>query len=128
MADQTQDDHPSFAGWETVENDVVPFTAYEVDQENPTMRRLFVRKAGEKWVVYYWFHAGERLADHEWTVRGYRFLDLLRGAPFKPTIIVTAYVPVAVSWERADERAADFLRSVGRHVRDAVMAELPTTS
>ncbi|MEE8105790.1 MAG: exosortase C-terminal domain/associated protein EpsI [Planctomycetota bacterium] len=113
-------------GWEILKQDVVPFTAYE-DAGDATMRRLIAQKGRHKMLVYYWFQAGDRFADHELYIRWYRFLDLMKGGELPPTLIVTVYVDVHNSVVETERRAAKFLRSIGGPLREAVTAGVRPT-
>ena len=111
------------AGWETLEDFPVPFSAYEVDTDEPRMRRLLLQHGSERMVVYFWFQAGRRIANHEFAIRFYRFLDLLVDEPFRPTLIVTLYVPVVDGVDETEEEARKFLEAIGPHLRPALLAE-----
>ena len=111
------------SGWELLEESVVPFSAYPVETKRPHMRRLLLQYGSQRMVVYYWFQAGSRLADHEWTVRYFRFLDLLADEPFRPTLIITLYVPVKDAIQETEEAAAEFLRTVGPLLHSAIQTK-----
>jgi len=112
-------------GWETLENRVVPLHAYATNRPDPSMRRLRLQYGQQHMIVYYWFQAGEALADHEWWVRVYRSLDLLLGRPLVPTVIVTVYVPVIDNEPDTEAAAQRFLRAIGPHLRFALTGEVP---
>lgn len=113
------------AGWEVQANGVIPIVGSSAGEHGATMRRLFLQQGREKMLVYYWFQAGDRIADHEWAIRWYRFLDLLVDKAFRPTMIVTIYVPVTDAVAAAEERAMQFLRTMGPHIDRALLpAEL----
>jgi EpsI family protein len=115
---------PSFclpaAGWENVEETTEPFVAYPAAGPDPRMRRLLLQHGGDRMLVYYWFQAGERLADHEWTVRYARMLDLFAGQPLRPTVILVLYAPIVGDVASTERSAHRFLRSVGPHLRAAI--------
>lgn len=111
------------AGWELLEETTVPFDAYPAEDDDPRMRRLLLQRGAEKMLVYYWFQAGSHIADHEWSIRYLRFLDLLAGAPFRPTVIVTAYAPVRTTVADAEEETRAFLRTIGPPIRSALQVE-----
>jgi EpsI family protein len=104
------------AGWEIVEQGTSPFRAYEV--AGASMRRLLLQYGSQQMVVYYWFQAGPRIASHEWTIRYYRFLDLLASEPLRPTLIVTVYATVFRSVADTETGVANFLRAVGPSLRE----------
>jgi EpsI family protein len=108
------------AGWEVLEEGTAPFTAYPTSDSGDRMRRLVLQHGRERMLVYYWFQAGERFADHEWTVRFWRFVDLLRGAPLRPTIILTLYAPVSLDVATTESAAQQFLRTAGSYLHEAV--------
>ena len=108
-------------GWESLDERTVPCEALERPGHQPSMRRLLLQLGERRMLVYYWFQAGDRLADHEWIVRYYRFLDLLSGAPFRPTLIVTLYVPVIGSEDATEDAATEFLEAFGPHLRSAFL-------
>ena len=68
------------SGWEILEQGTTDFDAYPVPNDEPTMRRMLLQYGNSRMLVYFWFQAGDQLADHEWSVRYYRFLDLLASA------------------------------------------------
>ena len=113
------------AGWEVNSEDVVPVVGIAAERDGETMRRLVLQDGPRKMLVYFWFQAGSRVANHEWTVRWYRFLDLLADQPFRPTLIVTLYVPVDDTVAKTDARAMEFLRAVGPHLDHAMAPEKP---
>ena len=94
--------------------------------EGASMRRLSLQKGRQKMIVYYWFQAGDRVANHEWAIRWYRFLDLLVDKPFRPTMIVTLYVDVRDSIDTAEARAMQFLRTMGPHIDRALAPREPS--
>jgi EpsI family protein len=110
------------SGWESVEENTVPFVAFAVQSQAPRMRRLLLQKGTERMVVYYWFQAGDRLADHEWWVRWFRFLDLLADKPLRPTLIVTLYAPVLDGFQETEQKATEFLRMIGPDLRSAFLS------
>jgi EpsI family protein len=110
------------SGWESLEENTVPFEAFPVRSKAPRMRRLLLQKGTQKMVVYYWFQAGDRLADHEWSVRWFRFLDLLADEPLRPTVIVTLYATVSDGFRQTERAAADFLGTIGPHLRSALLS------
>jgi EpsI family protein len=99
-------------GWELLEESTVPF-AYPVRQEGARMRRLLLQYGNNRMVVYYWFRAGGAIADHEFVVRWYRFLDLLAGRPLAPTLIMTVYAPVPEDLPRTERELRSFLGAIG---------------
>lgn len=115
---------PSFcmpaSGWELLDEGTVPFSCYPSATHEPTMRRLLLQLGNERMLVYYWFQAGNRIANHEWMIRWYRFLDLLAKEPFRPTLIVTVYARVVRDVEQTEEATQEFLRSVGPQLRASI--------
>jgi EpsI family protein len=111
------------AGWETLEDSTVPFRAYPAANGEPTMRRLLLQYGSQRMIVYYWFQAGTRVANHEFAIRYFRFLDLLADEPLRPTLIVTLYMPVVGGIEETEEAAQEFLEALGPHLRSAILAE-----
>jgi EpsI family protein len=107
------------AGWEVLEEGTTRFTAYPTDSD-ARMRRLLLQHGRERMLVYYWFQAGDRFADHEWTVRLGRFVDLMRGSPLRPTIILVLYAPVGLDVATTEAAANEFLRTAGPHLHQAV--------
>jgi len=106
------------AGWEVLSRTKVPFDAYAVDRSNPHMQRMLLQRGTRQMLVYFWFQAGTRLAEDEWTVRYYRLLDILHGAPLSPTLIVSVYVPLAGGEEETEQAARQFLDSIGPYLRE----------
>jgi len=104
------------ANWEVLRDDTVSRGA-----AGP-VRRLLLMKGREQILVFYWFQAGERVACDEWTVRWYRLVDLLRGAPLPPTMIVTCYVPVREGIEEAHAAGISFLDMLDPYLRDAAVS------
>lgn len=100
-------------GWEMLEQTTEPFVAYPVATEGARMRRLLLQRGSNRMLVYYWFQAGRNLADHEWEVRYYRFLDLLADRDLVPTVIVTIYIPIREGIEESEQGAHEFLRAIG---------------
>ncbi|MGQ0613234.1 MAG: exosortase C-terminal domain/associated protein EpsI [Planctomycetaceae bacterium] len=107
-------------GWEALQQSTVPLPRELGAASGVAMRRLLVQKGAAQMVVYYWFQAGKRVANHEWTIRWYRFLDMLKGEPLQPTVIVTVYVPVIGSTAETEEAAAGFFAALGPHLREAI--------
>jgi EpsI family protein len=110
------------AGWELLEQSTVPF-AFGVSDQDARMRRLLLQRGSDRMLVYYWFQAGGVLADHEWTVRYYRFLDLLAGRPLSPTLIVTVYASVPVSVSETERSLRSFLATVGPSLHRAIQED-----
>jgi EpsI family protein len=108
------------AGWEVLSESTVPFGAYASAGE-ARMRRLLLQKAAEKMVVYYWFQAGRRIADHEWAVRLGRFRDLLLDEPLHPTVIVAVYTPVRSDVATTESAVTAFLNALGPPLRTALI-------
>jgi|GEM_PF-555070 len=106
------------AGWEMLSQTKVPFDAYPVDRKNPRMQRMLLQRGTRQMLVYFWFQAGTRLAEDEWTVRYYRLLDILHGSRLSPTLIVSLYVPIAGGVEETDRAAHEFLDSIGPNLRE----------
>jgi len=100
------------AGWETL-------SAAESALNGAPMQRLVLQRGEERMVVYYWFQAGDRLAGNEWAVRFYRLLDLLRGEPLSPTLIVSVYVPVEDDVAATDKATRRFLAALAPDLRVA---------
>jgi EpsI family protein len=113
------------ANWEALVHEEAPFEAYSVDQEAPRMQRMLMQRGTQQMVVYFWFQAGDRLASDEWGVRGYRLLDILRGKPLQPTLIVVLYVPVVDGVEETDAAARRFLDAIGPYLRDVTIPGAP---
>jgi EpsI family protein len=111
------------AGWEVLEQTTVPFEVYADPRHAPRMRRLLLQRGSQKMIVYYWFQAGGRVADHEWTVRYYRFLDLLADQPLRPTLIVAVYAGVRTDVARTEKAIASFLRAVGPTLEETIGQE-----
>ncbi len=107
-------------GWEALQQSTVPLPPAFGAAQEVEMRRLLVQKGQKQMIVYYWFQAGSRVANHEWTIRWYRFLDMLKGDPLRPTVIVTLYVPVVGSMAETEEGAAAFFAAVGPSLREAI--------
>lgn len=110
-------------GWENVDESTIPFTAYAVGTAEPRMRRMLAQKGASQQLIYYWFQAGRRIADHDLAVRWFRFLDLLADEPFRPTLIVTIYMPVKKDVQRTEEAAAKFLHAMGPHLHAAISGD-----
>jgi EpsI family protein len=100
------------AGWETL-------SAAESTVTAVPMQRLLLQRGDEQMLVYYWFQAGDRLASSEWAVRFYRLLDILRGRPLPPTLIISVYVPVEGDVAAADAAARRFLAALAPELRAA---------
>jgi len=109
-------------GWEILEQTTVPFDAYPVATESPRMRRLLLQYGDQRMLVYYWFQAGDRVADHEYWIRWVRFLDLFRNVPFRPALIVCLYVPVVRDVEATEKVAGEFLNAVAPRLQHALAA------
>ena len=101
------------ANWEVLGDEVVSRAG------GRPARRLLLMKGKEQLVVFYWFQAGRRVACDEWTVRWYRLLDLLRGEPLPPTMIVTCYVPVRAGVEEAHAAGMLFLDLIDPYLQAA---------
>ena len=109
-------------GWEILEQTTVPFAAYPVATESPEMRRLLLQYGNQRMLVYYWFQAGDRVADHEYWIRWVRFLDLFRDVPFRPALIVCLYAPVVRDVETTERAAGKFLEAVAPRLHRALAA------
>ncbi len=109
-------------GWEILEQTTVPFDAYPVATESPRMRRLLLQYGSQRMLVYYWFQAGDRVADHEYWIRWVRFLDLFRNVPFRPALIVCLYAPVVRDVEATERAAGEFLNAVAPRLQHALAA------
>ena len=72
-------------------------------------------------LVYFWFQAGDKIANHEFAVRIQRFKDLLRGAPLRPSMICTIYVPVPDSIAKTEPRAMKFVETLVPALRRAAL-------
>jgi EpsI family protein len=113
------------ADWESLVHETVPFVAFPVAQKEPRMQRMLMQRGQVQKLVYFWFQAGERLAKDEWAVRGYRLLDILRGKPLPPTIIVVVYIPVVDSVESSDAAARRFLDALGPYLCEVTTSGSP---
>jgi EpsI family protein len=102
-------------GWETLRSAEV-VRAGAAGKPAPPMQRLLLQRGEEQMLVYYWFQAGDRLAGNEWAVRLYRLLDLLRGRPLSPTLIVSVYVPVQEDVSATDVAAQRFLDTLAPYL------------
>jgi EpsI family protein len=107
------------AGWETLSATDIEFRALGADGAAPRIRRLLLQRGDERMLIFYWFQSGDRLASSEWTVRGYRLLDLLRGQELTPTLIVSVYVPVDEDVAAADTAGRRFLSALAPHLSAA---------
>ena len=110
------------AGWEKLSHDEVKFDVYKVDQKDPRMQRLLLQRGESRMMVYYWFQAGARLAGDEMAVRRQRLVDLLKGRPLSPTLIVCVYVPVRDGLEATEKMAQKFLAAIGPRLRDITVS------
>lgn len=106
------------AGWEVLADGNVPLTAYASARSTPEMRRLLLQRGDEQMLTYFWFQAGDRLADSEWGVRIHRLLDMVRGEPLRPIMIVSIYVPVRDGIEQTEEAAQRFLSTLAPRLRE----------
>ncbi|MHC4952296.1 MAG: exosortase C-terminal domain/associated protein EpsI [Planctomycetota bacterium] len=113
------------SGWEVLEHTIEPLVGLPGVSADARMRRMTIQKGRERMVVYFWFQAGSRTTDDEFMVRIYRFMDLLLGAPFRPTMIVTVYVSADDDLVTADSRGRDFLSALGPHLMRALKGEDP---
>lgn len=112
------------AGWEVLEQTTVPFSVYADADPSARMRRLLLQRGSQQMIVYFWFQAGGRVADHEWTVRYYRFLDLLADQPLRPTLIVTVYTAVRRDVVQTEEAIASFMQAIGPTLQETIGSEL----
>ncbi len=102
-------------GWEALEHDTkVPLSG------GGTMQRLLLQSGMRQKLVYFWFHAGKRQAPSEWAVRGYRLLDLFRGAKLSPTVIVSIYADIGGTKADTERAAQQFLAKMRPHLNRAV--------
>lgn len=116
------------SNWVIDDESITTLPVYGDEAGAVSIRRLLARKDGEnatQMLVYYWFQAGDRVADHAFKIRWLRFLDLLRGEPFRPTLIVSAYAPILPGKELGETEKAlrEFLEALGPHLRPITRAQ-----
>lgn len=108
------------SGWEVLEENTTPIPGWE-DDDPPSMRRLVLQLGQQKMLVYFWFQAGSRIANHEFAVRIQRFKDLLFGEPLRPTMICSLYIPVPDTLEETELRAQEFVEALIPELRRAAL-------
>lgn len=109
------------AGWETLEDGTAPFAAFDAASD-ARQRRLRLQHGDDHMLVYFWLQAGDRIANHEFLIRWLRLLDLFRGRPLRPAVIVTIYVPVFGTVEETEKAALEFQKAIGPSIRAALAA------